>query len=315
MRWPWSTPAALTPAEVVARRRKRRRLRLSWLGVAALAWVSYGSYELVVWAMNITSDLGRWSAVAYPLIVDLGVIFVMPYSTDAALPSHKGENVRRHARVTVNITFMAILAFNAAHALIVANRAAETWAGGKPWAAIIAGAVPVFLYIRAGQLTTMVESWEANERAREAQEAEARAAARAEEQEEQRENTAAEVALAEAEARRLAAQAAADKAAADLKRVNEAREVTRTAPSVSRAGGRPGKGLTPEQVALLESLPGETKKEKTIAYLRQQHAAGNPINGTQAAHALGTDPKTTRDIYKELERAGELRPKLTVANR
>ena len=66
--------------DMVARRRVWRGRALHSLGLFALVWVSYGSYEMVKWA----GVPDPW-AYLYPVIVDLGVIVVMPYSNDATL--------------------------------------------------------------------------------------------------------------------------------------------------------------------------------------------------------------------------------------
>lgn len=306
--------ATLSPAQLVEVRRNRRRGRLRLLGVAALIWVSYGSFAIIMWSYNIQwGSAALILAVAYPIIVDAGVVFVMPYSSDASLP----ETTRKYASTTVRTTFVAVMLFNALHAVIEAGVHLPSWA--RPAVAVVSGLVPVWLYLRAQQLATGVETHEMNQRADDEKvRAEQAAADRAATE---RADTDRRIAAeAEERAARLRREELAAQAELSRARAAEAAAAAPVLAEAPREVHRPGGGKrTPEQEAYLAGLAGRNLAEKAASYLRERWDAGEDITPTEAARALGVDPSDVRKAAKAIRADGVLppseRPRLALAGK
>jgi hypothetical protein len=260
-------------------------------------------------------------AYLYPVIVDLGVVVVMPYSNDATLPHDGDWPVRRNARHTILFAFVAIIAFNALHTVLAALDASvvlPSWL--RPVIALIAGTVPVVLYIRVMGLHAMATSWEVSEaeRARrearesqERQEREARETAERERQQQFADQREAERQAREhaADLERIRVQAEADatrESARELAR--EGRRVSRRESSRTPAAATRGKPAEERGNPLADELPGRTKFEKLMALLEQQWAEGKDLNGTDAAKLLGADTKYGRQAKAALKERGILPP-------
>jgi len=294
--------------DMVARRRVWRGRALHSLGLFALVWVSYGSYEMVKWA----GVPDPW-AYLYPVIVDLGVIVVMPYSNDATLPHDGDWPVRRNARHTILFAFVAIIAFNALHTVLAALDASvvlPSWL--RPVIALIAGTVPVVLYIRVMGLHSMATSWEVAEAERERREAreswERQERDVQETAERERQQQLADQREAERQAREHAASLERIRVQAEADATRESAKVSRRDSSRTPAAATRGKPAERNGNPLLDELPGKTKFEKLMALLEQQWAAGEDLNGTDAAKTLGADPKYGRQAAAALKERGVVPP-------
>ncbi|MCW2900910.1 MAG: hypothetical protein JWO67_3175 [Streptosporangiaceae bacterium] len=153
----WLNRSPEMELDPLAKRRERRRHGLHLIGIITLIFVSRGSYDTVVWAGGDK----HWSLL-YPVIVDLLVVLVMPASTDGTLPNTEKWPIRRLARATTASAFAAIVAFNALNSVIESmplGWAPPDWA--RPTVAVVAGVVPVVLYLMGLALNTMTSGWEA----------------------------------------------------------------------------------------------------------------------------------------------------------
>lgn len=287
--------------------RLERLLRVcTWLlrisSVIALVLVSWGSYSVVRWiGMPVPV------AVAYPIVIDMAMLYVTPFAVNAMLPSTDEWPIRRKAARIRAFVWVVVAAFNELHAVMVIWHTVGVPAGGPVrWIAYgiasVVGVGPVVFYGYAYQIEAMVTAWVLARRSELLRAIEGKREAVQEADKEAERKTAERVAV-------VRAKAETAPAAPGPRPV----EVPREAPRKTSAGNR-----TPEQWAMLEqALPGGKVGEQTAAWLIQRNAQGDPFRETpaftRAAHILGTDPKTTRAIGQRLLAEGKLGPHLTVA--
>ncbi len=271
--------------------RLERLLRVcTWLlrisSVIALGLVSWGSYSVIRWL-----EMPIPVAIAYPVVIDMAMLYVTPFAVNAMLPDTDEWPIRRKAGRIRAFVWVTVAAFNVLHAwMMVAHL---PLAGPMRWVAYgvatVIGVGPVVFYGYAYGIEAMVSAWVVARRS----EILIRAEVKEEAREERREAR---------EARREARPAASPVVP---------REAAPSAPRPAAGGKR-----TPQQEAMLEeALPGGKVGEQTAAWIVQRHQAGRPCTGTEAAKFLGTDPATTRRIYNQLDGEGKLSPRLALAGK
>lgn len=300
-------------AEMDQIERLERLLRwCTWLlrisSVVALALVSWGSYSVVRWiGMPIPV------AVAYPLVIDMAMLYVTPFAVNAMLPNEGDWPIRRRAGRIRAFVWLVVAAFNELHAVMMVWHAAGIPVDGPMrgvayGVASVIGVGPVVFYGYAYAIEAQVAAWVLARKSEIRTGAEAKQT-EATEEEAEAAKVAARTQLARAQAEAAKAQAEAARAARPPREAP--RPDTPAAPAAS--AGQPSGKRTAEQEAFLAGLPGATVGAKTEAFLVQRHRDGDPIGGTEAAHFLGTDPATTRRIYNRLRDDGKLNPRLALA--
>lgn len=263
-------------------------LRIS--SVIALGLVSWGSYSVVRWL-----QMPIPVAVAYPIVIDMAMLYVTPFAVNAMLPNTDEWPIRRRASRIRAFVWIVVAGFNLLHAwMMVAHLPLTgTMQGVAYGVGGVIGIGPVVFYGYAYAIEAQVAAWVVKRRAEIEKAAEDKQEAEAEADKAAERKTAEKVAVVRARAE--AAPAAPREVAP------QSREAT---PAPVAASGR----RTPDQQAELDRLPGRTLKDRVAAWVAEQWEAGVEVTAKEAVDALGTDPSDTRKAVRLARENGAVPP-------
>ena len=315
---------------------RRRRFVLNAATVGVLAWVSYGSHEVLVWI-----GVPWWPAWIYPAIVDLAVLYVTPFAADVELPE---EPIRRHAKNTRKGILPVVTLFNIFHMILfVQQHRPTTLNPGLATAfdvcayalAVIAGCTPVCLYARMTTLEVLDKSLEVSrdlEVSREDDRKRKAAQERSDQRDLELEDAEHKVKLKTIEARgdaEVARESTPPVPAEDTRPTRESTRPTRATstratpdPEAEKAAYALAKYATDDRAVLdglVAALPTGTKGQRGKQLLAEAWDAGVELQPTDAGRLLGFDGGYGRNLAKTLKEEGTLppseRPRLALAGR